>query len=248
MEGEDRVDRTGVGTKSLFGISLSVPNMKLFPAVTTKKLAFNQVKAEMSAFIHGAQSLDQMHYYGCTIWDKNAEAKNGKLGPIYGSQWRDWRGKDQLKGLYEQIRKNPTSRRLLVSCWNVDELDDMCLPPCPFAFQVSVREEMYLDMIVYQRSCDLFLGLPFDIAGYALLQSLIAKTTGYYSGRVTFFIGDAHIYNNHIGQVQTVLERMPKKFPTLKLAPEANMFHFLKEHAWLEGYESWPEVKAELNA
>lgn len=245
-EGERRSDRTGVGTYSLFGQSICVANTTAFPAVTTKKLAFSQVVAEMACFVRGAHRLRDFHAMGCKVWDGNARGKD-ELGPIYGKQWRDWRGVDQLRALVEGLRKDPTSRRHIVSAWNVDELPQMCLPPCPVMFQCYVSQETFVDMAVFQRSADLFLGVPFDIAGYALLQRLIAKETGYESGSLRFFFGDAHVYANHVEQAKLALNNEPYPPPTLDVAAEARLFDFMPEQVRLRDYTSHPFLGAALN-
>ena len=250
LEGEERKDRTGVGTRSLFGMGASFYNTTAFPAVTTKRLGFDQVKAELAAFVHGAQTLAEFHRWGCTLWNKNAAAqKRTYLGPMYGAQWREWAHIDQLAELVENVKKDPWSRRHLVSAWNVEELESMLLPPCHHSFQVSVRDQgRFLDMIVNMRSVDLFLGLPFDVASYALLQRLIAKDTNLMSGNLTFFMGDAHIYSNHFDAVKTVLAREPLPAPVLHLWSEASALTFEPQHARLDMYQAHEAVKAELNA
>lgn len=268
--GIHRKDRTGVGTLSLFAESMKFPNSLAFPAVTTKQLAFKQAMGEMACFIRGNHSLEAFHSFGCNVWDGNGTdpkwvekgAKfKGDLGRIYGQQWRRWmsdggtwpggeqkqpRETDQLRDLITGIRDNPFGRRHIVTAWNPGELDQMCLPPCPLLFQIYVTDKR-LDMCVYQRSCDSFLGLPFDIAGYAMLQRLIAREVGSASGDLTFFLGDVHIYMNHMEAVETVLKRIPTRAPTLIFDPEISLFDFQPRHVRMQNYLPHPPVRALLN-
>lgn len=271
--GTYRKDRTGVGTLALFAEVLRVSNHNTFPAVTTKQLAFRQCAAEMACFIRGNHSLDAFHLYGCTVWDGNGNDPRwvnkpadqggpqfeGDLGRIYGAQWRDWRSvetvhatscqmktTDQLSMLVEGLKAEPYGRRHLVTAWNPGEASQMCLPPCPVLFQAYLSTKG-LDLCVYQRSCDLFLGLPFDIAGYALLQRLIAKELGVPSHELTFFIGDAHIYMNHRNQVDEVLKRAPAKPPTIIFSAEACLWDFEPQQAKLLDYYPAAPISAPLN-
>lgn len=273
--GEPRSDRTGVGTLALFGEMLTFDNRTAFPAVTAKKLAFGQVKAELAAFLHGYQTLEEFHSVGCHIWDGNGgsdywkprQRKEGDLGRIYGVQWRDWTSAtyhgagtdsptiviDQLRGLVDGIRRDPHGRRHLVTAWNPGELDQMCLPPCHVMFQAFVSERHFqdqpqqVDLLVTMRSVDLFLGLPFDIASYALLQRLLAQTLGLAPGLLHFSLGDAHVYKNHLEQVATVLAREEMDGPGLWLEHTADVFSFMPDQAELVGYKSHPAVPAPLN-
>lgn len=263
--GERREDRTGVGTLSVFGRSLAFTNWEgeEFPAVTTKRLAFPQVAAELSCFLKGFTTLEQFQAEGCHIWNDNAAANAGKLGPIYGAQWRGWKRyhpvgtgdfhvlrepADQLRTLVDGLKANPHGRRHLVSAWNVGELGEMCLPPCHVLWQAYVGENG-LSLSVYMRSVDLFLGLPFDVASFALLQRLLAREVGRRSDRLVFFLGDAHVYANHFEQVKTVLSRKPtQKRPKLELRDGASLFSFNPGDARLADYEPWPAVPAPLNA
>lgn len=273
--GAHREDRTGVGTLAVFAEVLKVSNASSFPAVTTKQLAFKQCAAEMACFIRGNHSLHAFHHFGCTVWDGNGNDPRwvnkpadqggpqfeGDLGRIYGVQWRNWQsdgGKwpggeekgpvstDQLRNLVDGLAADPCGRRHIVTAWNPGELSQMCLPPCPILFQ-AYRVGSRLDLCVYQRSCDLFLGLPFDIAGYALLQRLIAKELGITTGELTFFIGDAHIYMNHMNQVEEVLKRKPAKLPTLLLDPAATLWDFEPTQAKLLDYIPYAAIPAPLN-
>jgi thymidylate synthase len=270
--GVERPDRTGVGTLALFGEQLTFDNFGTFPAVTAKELKFGQVKAELAAFIHGFDNLDDYHSVGCRIWDGNAAqtagsrfkpSKPGDLGRIYGVQWRSWTGVDrypggeaytyeldQLKALVNGLNNDPFGRRHLVTAWNPAELHQMVLPPCHVMFQCFVRPfdlGKALDMRVDMRSVDLFLGLPFDIASYALLQRLIAKEVNMDSGKLVFQLGDAHVYLNHSRQVGTVLARKPVHPPQLVLNSAASLFDFRPEQADLLDYTHHPAVPAPLN-
>jgi thymidylate synthase len=258
--GEDRADRTGTGTKALFGQMLEFDNSATFPAVTTKKLAFKQVVAELACFIQGYRNLDDFHKMGCTIWDANESsdiwrAKQfgaGDLGRIYGVNWRAWRdssmlGKDQLQDLVLGLIAQPTSRRHLVVAYNPGELDQVCLPACHVMFQCYVTNSGRLDLVVTMRSVDLFLGLPFDAASYAVLQRLLALKTGYSSGRLTFFLGDVHIYKNHFEQVEQVLARVPYEPPTLTFSPDVDLFSFHPDMASLANYQHHGAVAAPMS-
>lgn len=274
--GERRHDRTGVGTLALFGEALTFDNRDSFPAVTLKKLGFEQVKAELSCFLHGYDNLRHFHQAGCHIWDDNGTAPywlpfarfEGDLGRIYGVQWRNWRSPaqhrgqflgealyevkevDQLRVLVDKLRSEPHGRRHVVTAWNPGELDQMCLPPCHMFFQAFLSGEgmdMRLDIAVYMRSVDLFIGLPFDVASYALLQRLLAKELNVDSGFLTFMLGDTHIYLNHVDQVRTVLAREPHVPPSLDLSSKASLFEFDPNHAHLMGYQFHPAVPAPMN-
>lgn len=265
--GEQRSDRTGVGTLSLFGEQIVFGCRDSFPAVTTKKLFFNQMAAELACFLQGAQTLEEFHHMGCTIWDGNGKAGywldnpnrrrgDGDLGRIYGVQWRDWISvlnynivqTDQLANLINGLRHDPYSRRHVVTAFNPGELDQMCLPPCHLFFQCYVSTDGRLDMTVYMRSVDLFVGLPFDVASYALLMRLIVQTVPELrAGFLTFFLGDAHIYKNHLDQVATVLAREPFEAPQLMLDPKADVFNFRPEQALMVGYTCHDSVPATLN-
>jgi len=273
--GEERRDRTGAGTFALFGESVTFDNRHSFPAVTTKKLAFRQVCNELACFLRGYDNLEQFHEMGCRIWDGNGNApywqenplrrREGDLGRIYGAQWRGFRGVvdsgyglkvkvvDQLKRLVDGMRAEPHGRRHVVTALNPAEQGQMCLPPCHVMFQAFVSEgdlcdiHYRVDLAVYMRSVDLFLGLPFDIASYAVLQRLLAKELGHESGYLTFFLGDTHIYKNHVDQVHEVLSRDPRNPPQLRLADEASLFDFLPEHAELVGYDPHPAIAAPMN-
>lgn len=267
--GEHRNDRTGVGTLALFGEQLVFDNRTTFPAVTLKRLGFEQVKAELACFLRGYDNLEDFHKMGCTIWDGNSGSDywkpfarfDGDIGRIYGVQWRNWQSikhntlhddmqvlhTDQLRNLVDGMQREPHGRRHMVTAWNPGELSAMCLPPCHLFFQAFVNKYNQVDLVVYMRSVDLFLGLPFDVASYALLQRLLAKELGLDSGMLTFFLGDAHIYLNHREQVAEALQRSEKEPPTLALAVEASLFEFHPSQALLQGYEPHAFIKAPLN-
>lgn len=263
--GDARPDRTGVGTLSLPGQQITLTNnAPPFPAVTTKKLFIEQVIAELCAFLRGYTTLDEFHAVRCNIWDANGKAEYwtkkgfapGYLGRIYGAQWRHWTAidnqgsftpVDQLQNLVDGIKKDPFGRRHIVTAWNPGELDEMCLPPCHIFFQAYVSSTFHLDLVVYMRSVDLFLGLPFDIASYAILQRLIAKDTELQSRNLIFNFGDAHIYKNHLEQVKTILTREPFFPPIMILAPEASINNFHPNMVTLRDYQHHAAIKAEMN-
>ncbi len=257
--GDDRDDRTGVGTKAVFGMQMRYDLQKGFPAVTTKKLAFKMVKAELLWFIKGTRDIKELQRMGCHIWDANINAEywkkkaqfEGDAGRIYGVQWRDWRtpegeSVDQLKEVVDGIRKDPYGRRHIVSAWNPGELDKMALPPCHTFFQLFVSNGK-LSLQMYQRSCDMFLGVPFNIASYSLLLCMIAQVTGYRPGEFIHVLGDAHIYKNHFHQVEEQIKRKPLPLPSLKLNEEVNDIEgFSMEDISLEGYDHHPPIKGEM--
>ncbi len=241
-------DRTGTGTLSVFGYQMRFDLAAGFPAVTTKRLHWKSVVHELLWFIRGDTNIRYLNEHGVTIWDEWAD-ENGDLGPVYGAQWRRWRGADgrlhdQLAQVVEQIRTNPDSRRLIVSAWNVGELEQMALPPCHAFFQFYVAEGR-LSCQLYQRSADLFLGVPFNIASYALLTHMVAHVTGLEPGEFVHTLGDAHIYLNHLEQVETQLAREPYPLPRLRLNPAVkDLFDFTYEDIALEGYRHHPAIPA----
>lgn len=261
--GELRNDRTGCGTLALFNKNLEFDNEFTFPAVTTKKLAFKAMAAELACFLQGKSKLTDFHKLGCKIWDANGNADYwkpktpGDLGRIYGVQWRDWisynketntiKSTDQLSLLINNIKNQPHGRRHVVTAYNPGELDQMCLPPCHLGFQVFVRKNTHIDIAVQMRSVDLFLGLPFDVASYALLQRLLAKELGLTSGKLYFNLGDTHIYLNHIEQVKTILERTPHFPPKLILDEDASLLNFHPSQASLSEYESFGTLAAPMS-
>ena len=243
-------DRTGTGTISTFGYQMRFDLNQGFPLLTTKKLHLRSIIYELLWFLRGETNIQYLHDHKVTIWDEWADA-NGELGPIYGYQWRSWPTPDgghidQITQLIEQIRNNPNSRRLIVSAWNVAEIDKMALPPCHSLFQFYVADGK-LSCQLYQRSADVFLGVPFNIASYALLTMMIAQVTGLTPGDFVHTLGDTHIYLNHQEQVEEQLSRTPRPLPTMKLNPEVkSIFDFQYEDFTLEGYDPYPTIKAPI--
>lgn len=255
--GKVREDRTNTGTLSVFGQQLSFNLGDGFPAVTTKKLQFNSVAAELAGFLEGTQSAARMRELGTTIWDANANASKWQenpnccglddMGPIYGAQWRNWGNRiDQLSEIVQRLQENPVDRRLVVSAWNPGELDSMCLPPCHIMFQFYVREKMFLDCVYYIRSVDMFLGCPFDIASYALLTHIVAQQVDLAPGHLTQFSGDTHIYLNHVTAVKEQLSRSPGHLPTLNLWDGATIDNFTPDMARLDNYEHAAAIAAKM--
>jgi thymidylate synthase len=248
QSGVRKSDRTGVGTLSRFGGQLRFDLAAGFPLVTTKKMFWPGIVYELLWFIRGETNVGWLNQHGVHIWDKWADAA-GELGPIYGRQWRAWpggagRGIDQLSRVLDEIKRNPNSRRLIVSAWNVAELERMALSPCHVLFQFYVGDDR-LSCQVYQRSADLFLGLPFNIASYALLTMMVAQVTGYQPGDLVHTLGDAHIYLNHLEQVDAQLARQPYPPPRLRLNPAVrSWFDFSYEDIQLLEYRSHPAIKA----
>ena len=246
--GVRKEDRTGTGTLSVFGYQMRFDLQAGFPLVTTKKVHLKSIIHELLWFLRGETNIAYLRENGVTIWDEWADA-NGDLGPIYGYQWRSWpaadgRHIDQIAQVLEQIRNTPDSRRIIVSAWNVGELDRMRLPPCHAFFQFYVAEGR-LSCQLYQRSADIFLGVPFNIASYALLTLMIAQVTGLRPGEFIHTLGDAHIYLNHLDQVHLQLSREPRPLPFMRLNPEVrDLFAFRYEDFTLEGYDPYPAIKA----
>lgn len=249
--GIEKNDRTGTGTVSVFGYQMRFDLEKGFPLLTTKKLHLRSIIYELLWFIKGDTNIRYLHDNKVTIWDEWADA-NGDLGPIYGKQWRAWgagdnKTIDQLSDLIEQIKVNPDSRRLLLSAWNVGEINEMALPPCHILFQFYVAGGK-LSCQLYQRSADIFLGVPFNIASYALLTMMMAQVCGLKPGEFIHTLGDAHIYNNHIEQSRLQLTRTPRKLPTMRLNPDRNNIEdFVFEDFTLENYNPYPHIKAEVS-
>lgn len=243
-------DRTGTGTISTFGYQMRFDLSQGFPLLTTKKVHLRSIIYELLWFLRGETNIKYLHDHKVTIWDEWADA-NGELGPIYGYQWRSWPTPngghiDQVTQLIDQIRNNPDSRRLIVSAWNVAEIEKMALPPCHTLFQFYVADGR-LSCQLYQRSADVFLGVPFNIASYALLTMMIAQVTGLKPGDFVHTLGDAHIYLNHQEQVDEQLSRTPRPLPTMKLNPEVkSIFDFQYEDFTLEGYDPYPTIKAPI--
>jgi thymidylate synthase len=246
--GVRKADRTGTGTLSIFGYQMRFDLAAGFPVVTTKKLHLRSIIHELLWFLRGDTNIRYLHEHGVSIWDEWADDQ-GELGPIYGHQWRSWptadgNAVDQMSEVIEHIRRNPNSRRLMVSAWNVAELPKMALPPCHAFFQFYVAEER-LSCQLYQRSADLFLGVPFNIASYALLSMMVAQVTGYRPGEFVHTFGDAHLYLNHLDQARLQLSRDPYPLPTLRINPEVkDIFRFGFEDFELLGYQCHPHIKA----
>ncbi|MCY0856033.1 MULTISPECIES: thymidylate synthase [unclassified Cupriavidus] len=246
--GTEKADRTGTGTRSVFGYQMRFDLREGFPVVTTKKLHMKSIIHELLWFLKGSTNIQYLKENGVSIWDEWADA-NGELGPVYGSQWRAWptpdgRHIDQISDLMTQIRSNPDSRRLIVSAWNVGEIAQMKLPPCHAFFQFYVADGR-LSCQLYQRSADIFLGVPFNIASYALLTHMIAQQTGLDVGDFIWTGGDCHIYSNHAEQVATQLARAPMALPQLKILRKPDsIFDYKYEDFELVGYESHPAIKA----
>ena len=248
--GIEKNDRTGVGTRSVFGYQMRFDLQNGFPLVTTKKLHLRSIIYELLWFIHGDTNIKFLHDNNVSIWDEWAD-ENGDLGPIYGKQWRRWEGKDgkvidQLSWVINEIINNPNSRRLIVSAWNVAEISEMKLPPCHVLFQFYVANNK-LSCQLYQRSADVFLGVPFNIASYALLTHMIAQVTGLQVGEFIHTFGDVHLYLNHIQQAKLQLSREPFALPQLKLNPNVkNIDDFKFEDIEILNYQAHPSIKADV--
>ncbi len=240
-------DRTGTGIKSVFGHQMRFDLSEGFPMVTTKKLHLKSIIHELLWFLKGSGNVKYLQDNGVRIWNEWAD-ENGDLGPVYGVQWRSWQGADgrthdQIKNVIEQIKANPNSRRLIVNAWNVGELENMALPPCHMFFQFYVANGK-LSCQLYQRSADIFLGVPFNIASYALLTMMVAQVCGLEPGDFVHTLGDAHIYSNHMEQCKLQMSREPMALPTLKINPEVkNIDDFKFEDFELVGYEAHPHIK-----
>ncbi|UOQ60505.1 thymidylate synthase [Leucobacter rhizosphaerae] len=245
--GTPKSDRTGTGTRSLFGRQIRFDLAESFPLITTKRVHFKSVALELLWFLRGEGNVAFLRENGVTIWDEWAD-ENGDLGPVYGVQWRSWptpSGEhiDQIAQVVEQIRSNPDSRRLIVSAWNVSELDQMALAPCHAFFQFYVADGK-LSCQLYQRSADMFLGVPFNIASYALLTLMIAQQTGLEPGEFVWTGGDCHIYDNHVEQVERQLSREPFPYPRIEIAQRDSVFDYDYEDFTVVGYEHHPGIKA----
>jgi len=249
--GRPREDRTGTGTKSVFGYQMRFNLEEGFPVVTTKKLHLKSIIHELLWFLDGDTNVKYLQDNGVRIWNEWAD-ENGDLGHIYGFQWRSWPTPegtfiDQISQLINDIKTNPTSRRLIVSAWNVGDLDKMNLPPCHLLFQFYVNEGK-LSCQLYQRSADIFLGVPFNIASYALLTMMVAQVTGLKPGDFVHTFGDAHIYNNHFEQVELQLSRTPFPLPQMKINPDVNsIFDFKYDDFELVNYQCHPHIKGEVS-
>ena len=245
--GTPKSDRTGTGTRSLFGRQIRFDLAESFPLITTKRVHFKSVAVELLWFLRGESNISYLHENGVTIWDEWAN-EQGDLGPVYGVQWRSWptpSGEhiDQISHVIEQIRDNPDSRRLIVSAWNVSELDQMALAPCHAFFQFYVADGK-LSCQLYQRSADMFLGVPFNIASYAMLTLMVAQQTGLEPGEFVWTGGDCHIYDNHVEQVERQLARDPFPYPTLKITKRDSIFDYELSDFEVVGYEHHPGIKA----
>ena len=249
-EGAVKTDRTGTGTKSVFGHQMRFRMADGFPLLTTKKLHLRSIIHELLWFLRGDTNIQYLHDNKVTIWDEWAD-ENGDLGPVYGHQWRSWPDYeggtiDQIANVVEMIKHSPDSRRMMVSAWNVAEVDRMALPPCHCLFQFYVADGR-LSLQLYQRSADTFLGVPFNIASYALLLQMMAQVTGLEAGDFVHTTGDTHLYLNHIEQAQLQLTREPRPLPRMRLNPDVkDLFSFHYEDFQLEGYDPWPHIKADV--
>ncbi len=245
-------DRTGTGTISVFGYQMRFDLNEGFPCLTTKKLHLRSIIHELLWFLSGDTNIKYLNDNGVTIWDEWADPETGDLGHVYGYQWRSWPTPDgghidQIAQLVESLKHNPDSRRHIVSAWNVADIPNMALPPCHALFQFYVADGK-LSCQLYQRSADLFLGVPFNIASYALLTMMMAQVVGLQPGEFIHTLGDTHIYLNHLEQVETQLARTPRPLPTMRINPEVkDIFSFRYEDFTLEGYDPWPGIKAPIS-
>ena len=250
-EGVKKEDRTGTGTVSIFGNQMRFNLEEGFPLLTTKKLHLKSIIYELLWFLRGDTNIKYLKEHGVSIWDEWAD-ENGELGPVYGHQWRSWpdengRTIDQIENVVNQIKNNPDSRRMIVSAWNVAEVERMALPPCHTMFQFYVANGR-LSLQLYQRSADTFLGVPFNIASYALLLQMMAQVTGLKAGDFIHTTGDTHLYLNHIEQARLQLTRTPRPWPRMVINPDVkDIFDFRYEDFQLEGYDPWPHIKAAVS-
>ena len=250
-EGVQKSDRTGTGTLSVFGHQMRFNLQKGFPVLTTKKLHLKSIIYELLWFLQGSTNVRYLQEHGVRIWNEWAD-ENGDLGPVYGHQWRSWPDYDggtidQIKLVLDQIRNNPDSRRMIVSAWNVAEVNKMALPPCHTMFQFYVADGR-LSLQLYQRSADTFLGVPFNIASYALLCMMMAQVCGLQPGEFIHTTGDTHLYLNHLDQARLQLTREPRPLPTMRINPDVkDLFAFQYEDFQLENYDPWPHIKAEVS-
>jgi thymidylate synthase len=248
--GVEKHDRTGTGTLSIFGYQMRFDLANGFPLLTTKRLHLRSIIHELLWFLRGDTNVRSLQQHGVTIWDEWAD-EDGDLGPIYGRQWRSWSGADgtsidQIQQLIDQLQTDPDSRRLIVSAWNVGQLPEMALPPCHVLFQFYVAGSR-LSCQLYQRSADVFLGVPFNIASYALLTMMIAQVTGLRSGEFIHTFGDVHLYQNHLAQAKRQLERQPRPLPTMHINPAvSSLFDFCYEDFRLENYDPYPHIAAKV--
>jgi len=251
-DGVEKGDRTGTGTRSVFGYQMRFDLQKGFPLVTTKKLHLKSIIYELLWFIRGDTNVAFLQDHGVSIWDEWAD-ETGDLGPVYGAQWRSWETKeggkkiDQLSRVIDQLKTNPDSRRIIVSAWNVGEIDKMALPPCHLLFQFYVADQR-LSCQLYQRSADVFLGVPFNIASYALLTLMTAQVCDLQPGDFVHTLGDAHLYLNHLDQARLQINREPYPLPEMEINPEVeSIFDFKYEDFLLKGYQAHPHIKAKVS-
>ncbi len=250
-EGATKTDRTGTGTKSVFGNQMRFDLADGFPLLTTKKLHLKSIIYELLWFLRGDTNVKYLQEHGVRIWNEWAD-ENGDLGPVYGHQWRSWPDYnggtiDQIQNVLDMIKNHPDSRRMIVSAWNPAEVEQMALPPCHCLFQFYVADGK-LSLQLYQRSADTFLGVPFNIASYALLLQMMAQVCGLKPGEFIHTTGDTHLYLNHLEQAKLQLTRTPRKLPTMKINPDVkNLFDFKYEDFELEGYDPWPHIAATVS-
>ena len=250
-EGATKTDRTGTGTMSVFGNQMRFDMANGFPLLTTKKLHLKSIIYELLWFLRGDTNVHYLQEHGVRIWNEWAD-ENGELGPVYGHQWRSWPDYnggtiDQIQNVLDMIKNHPDSRRMMVTAWNPAEVEQMALPPCHCLFQFYVAEGR-LSLQLYQRSADTFLGVPFNIASYALLLQMMAQVTGLQPGEFIHTTGDTHLYLNHLDQARLQLTRTPRPLPTMKINPDVkNLFDFHYEDFQLEGYDPWPHIAATVS-
>lgn len=250
-EGATKTDRTGTGTMSVFGNQMRFNMADGFPLLTTKKLHLKSIIYELLWFLRGDTNVHYLQEHGVRIWNEWAD-ENGELGPVYGHQWRSWPDYnggtiDQIQNVVDMIKNHPDSRRMMVTAWNPAEVEQMALPPCHCLFQFYVADGR-LSLQLYQRSADTFLGVPFNIASYALLLQMMAQVTGLQPGEFIHTTGDTHLYLNHLDQARLQLTRTPRPLPTMKINPEVkNLFDFHYEDFQLEGYDPWPHIAATVS-
>lgn len=245
--GVDKMDRTGIGTRSVFGRQMRFDLNKGFPLMTTKKMHLKSIIYELLWFLKGDTNVKYLQEHGVRIWNEWAD-ENGDLGPVYGSQWRNWNGEgiDQIAEVIEKLKKTPNDRRMIVSAWNVGKIAQMHLPPCHMMFQFYVANNK-LSCMLYQRSCDMFLGVPFNIASYALLTMMIAQVCGYELGEFIHTLGDTHIYHNHFDQVREQLSHTPYELPQMRINPEVKDINDFKyEDFELVNYKSYDAIKGQV--
>jgi thymidylate synthase len=250
-DGADKPDRTGTGTRSIFGWQMRFDLREGFPLLTTKKLNTKAIVHELLWFLRGETNVHPLQAVGVHIWDEWADA-DGELGPVYGRQWRSWPGRDggtidQIADLVKRLRSEPWSRRHVVCAWNVADIDRMALAPCHCLFQFYVVDDL-LSCQLYQRSADVFLGVPFNIASYSLLTHMVAQACGLRAGEFVHTLGDAHLYSNHLAQVRMQIEREPRRLPSLHLNPDVkDIFGFRFEDVSFQGYDPHPHIRAEIS-